>query len=140
MIAFANINDDALIDKIPLHEIVKIEAVTDLRSIADGGVADRSQKSFSVMAPNNSMRINAESFEVLRIFTLPNGHNAGREYCLRAESSQLCEELISKISDNSKAAKRAAADSKFARFHLKIQQMFASERFQAATAALIILV
>ena len=39
-----------------------------------------------------------------------------------------------------KAAKRAAADSKFGGFHLKIQKMFASERFQAATAALIILV
>jgi hypothetical protein len=141
MIAFANIiNADTLVDKIPLHEIVSTEAAFDLISTADGEIKLR--RSFALRANCDDMQQAGSTTQVLRIQTLTNGHNAGREYCLRAESSRSCEDLISMIAHLSDAAKkeRSAADSSLSRFHFKVKQVFTSEKFQAATAALIVLV
>ncbi len=143
MIAFAHVNDDALVDKIPIHEIVGIEGFVDQRVGTEKLRAERIPvlKSENVLTSHKNINIQREGLpDALRISTLPNGHNGGREYCLRAASSTLCEELVSKLTEYSESAKLAVSNSRVANMHQKLKMVYDSGKFQALAAVLIILV
>jgi hypothetical protein len=138
MIAFAHVNDEALVDKIPIDEIVSIEGVVHQRVTAEKIPV---LNSANMLASLKNLGIQKDDVtDTLRISTHSSGHNAGREYFLRASSSTLCEELIGKLTEYSDAAKRADSSSWIAIFHQKLRMVYVSEKFQSVAAVLIILV
>ncbi len=138
MIAFAHVNDEALVDKIPVDEIVSIEGVVNQRVTAEKIPV---VKSANMMSSLKNLGIQSDDVtDTLRISTHSDGHNAGRDYFLRATSPTLCEELIGKLNEYSDAAKRADSSSRIAIFHQKLKMVYVSEKFQSIAAVLIILV
>ena len=143
MIAFAHLNDEALVDKIPIHEIVSIEGFVDQRVGAEKIRAEKIPvlKSVGSLPSLKSVNLQMEGLpDTLRISTIPGGHNGGREYCLRAASSALCEELICNLRAYCDSAKLAASNSKLAHLHMRLKMVYVSKKFQAVAAVLIVLV
>ena len=77
----------------------------------------------------------------LQISTVDDGYNSGRSYYFKAQSDELCQEIVSSLQIISKAArKRAQAWSWFRRAQSKVRRVNDSTPFQLGVAFLIITV
>lgn len=77
----------------------------------------------------------------LQISTVDDGYNSGRSYYFKAQSDELCQEIVSSLQIIAKAArKRAQAWSWFRRAQSKVRRVNDSTPFQLGVAFLIITV
>jgi hypothetical protein len=116
MMYFAQINEDVVIDQIPLSEIkiVKEMVIED----ATGKVETKDME--------------------LMIETAPDGFNSGRTYYLQAETKVLRQDIIIKISQYSISAyEKANAQSALSQAQLRVLKVYRSSLFQKFAAFLI---
>ncbi len=115
VIFLAHLNDNIVIDKIPMSEV---ELVGEMRSLQTSSDA-------------------AE----LMIETHPDGYNSGRIYYLQAESKGTCHELIQKLKQDCAAAhERANAKTAMTQAQQYVRKLHRSKLFQNFVALLIIAV
>jgi hypothetical protein len=119
MMYFTQIDDDIVIDQIPLAEIIRVKEMEGL----DNVIAD------------------AKEENELMIETHPEGYNSGRTYYLQADSKVSCQDKIKRLSQYKKAAfERAHAQSLFRQAQRRVLKFYRSTWFQRVMAFLIILV
>jgi hypothetical protein len=117
MMYFTQVNDDIIMDQIPLAEIHQVKEM----EAADGHLA-------KVKDENELM-----------IETHPEGYNSGRTYYLQAESKLSCQDKINKLNQYRAAAyERAHAQSAFRQAQLRVLKVYRSAIFQRLMALLII--
>ncbi len=115
---FTQVNDDVIMDQIPLSEITQVKEM------------DAAEKGIDNMAKNENE---------LMIETNPEGYNSGRTYYLKAESKTSCQEKIRKLKHFRAAAyERAHAQSAFRQAQLRVLKVYRSTPFQRLVAFLII--
>jgi exonuclease VII small subunit len=117
MMYFAQMNNDVIIDQIPLSEI---KVVKEMIFEAD------------------SSKVETKEMELM-IETSLDGYNSGRTYYLQAETTALRQDIIKKISQYStKAYEKAHAQSTLRRAQLRVRKVYQSLLFQRFTAFLIV--
>jgi hypothetical protein len=117
MMYFTQINDDIVIDQIPLAEITRVKEME-----AADKVIDDSKDDNELMIETNS-----------------EGYNSGRTYYLQADSKLSCQDKIKKLSQYRKAAyERAHAQSLFRQAQRRVLKFYRSTWFQRVMAFLII--
>ena len=118
MMFLAQINEDVVMDQIPLAEITQVKEMEAVEKGKDN------------MAKNENE---------LMIETNPEGYNSGRTYYLKAESKVSCQEKIRKLKHYRAAAyERAHAQSAFRQAQLRVLKVYRSTPFQRFVAFLII--
>ena len=130
VIAFAQLDDDIMIDKIPLAEIEDIRIME----------TDDEELEYISNRPCDDATTKSENLEhhSLIIKTAPGGHNQGRNYYLRARSVETCQGLVNSINRAGLSAKlREEAHSRFAKSQFALRQIYFSSPFQYASASLI---
>jgi cytochrome c biogenesis protein ResB len=117
MMFFTQINDDIVIDQIPLAEINRVKEM------------EAVDKEIDKAANENQLMIE----------THPEGYNSGRTYYLQAESRASCQDKIKMLLRISAAAyERAHAQSVFRQAQLRVLKVYRSIFFQRFMAFLII--
>jgi hypothetical protein len=117
MMFLTQINEDVVMDQIPLAEINQVKEM----EAADNGIAKTSDEN------------------QLMIETHPKGYNSGRTYYLQADSRASCQDKIKKLRQYSAAAfERAHAQSVFRQAQLRVLKVYQSVIFQRFMAFLII--
>ncbi len=112
-------NDDIVIDQIPLAEIHRVKGM------------EAGDKETELAKDENELMIE----------THPEGYNSGRTYYLQAQSKASCQEIIKKLVQHSAAAfERAHAQSVFRQAQIRVLKVYRSIVFQRSVAVLIILV
>ncbi len=119
MMYFSQMNDDIVMDQIPLAEIHRVKE----------------------MEAGDQETELAKDANELMIETHPEGYNSGRTYYLQAQSTASCQDIIKKLVQYSAAAfERAHAQSAFRQAQLRVFKVYRSSVFQRFVAILIILV
>ncbi len=126
LIAFSHIDNDQVLDRIPLHEVVAVERVPPPAS--SGGVTGLA-----------ALETALDFSRSLQIRTIPNGFNSGRKYFLQAESETLCSNLIFTLQGFVGSAIFRSRSPGQHRQEL-IRRIYNSNSFQSFAAVLIILV
>ena len=120
MVTFAQVDGEVVIDKIPLAEI---ESVRDMHNIEDEDL-------------EKSKHLNQFMIE-----TYSEGYNSGRTYYLKAESKDMCQQLITKLGQCSvRARERANAKTAFTLAQQHVGKVYSSAAFQNFFAFLIVAV
>ena len=115
----AQLNEDAVIDKIPLAEIKLVRGMDNV-----DGADEEAKQSNDLM-----------------IETHPEGYNSGRTYYLQADSRSSCESIVQTLSQYCTAAhEREHTRSIFAKAQRKVDKVYRSALFQGFFAFLIIAV
>ncbi len=129
VIAFAAVNEDMLLDAIPLSEVVSIDLMKDL---------DPSDEHHHL---HNSYETAIDFTHAFQIRTQKDGQNAGRKYVLRAESDVQAALFVSELNHLSRvAAEAAVARSRWERIQRRVRKVYDSSVFQGISALLIVLV
>jgi hypothetical protein len=116
---FAHLNEDSVIDKIPLAEVQLV------REMDNGDGEDKE----------------AKHSNDLMIETHPEGYNSGRTYYLQASSRDDCQDIVRILSKSCSAAhEKAHARTIFAQAQRRVGKVYKSTLFQGLFAALIIAV
>jgi hypothetical protein len=111
----AQINEDAVIDQIPLAEVQLLREMDNV---------DEEDKEAKVMME-----------------THPDGYNSGRTYYFKADSRASCQEIVRSLSQYCTAAQeKAHAQSVFAQAQRRVDKVYRSALFQGFFAFLIIAV
>ena len=133
IIAFSNLNDDAVIDVIPLHEVVMIRDLSLFNEIADDG------SEFNGTATSDEEKSTAESNKnQFQIETSPQGYNSGRAYLVEANSAQNFRILVEDLTKLSTVAREEAeAKSRFKKIQDKVGKVFNSDIIQRILAIMI---
>lgn len=119
MIFFVHVNDELVLDQIPLAEVQSIREIANI----DEEAMEASNKNGFIVE------------------THPEGFNSGRTYHLQADSKALCQDIVRKLSQYSAAAlEKAHARSVFAKAQRQIDKVYRSNIFQSLTALLIVAV
>ena len=117
MMYFVQLDDDIIIDQIPLAEINRVQG----------------------MEATNKEGDEAKDENQLLIETHPEGYNSGRTYYFQAESKSSCQDIIKKLLQHSAAAyERAHVQSVFHQAQLRVLRVYRSAVFQRFVAVLII--
>ncbi len=127
-IAFAQPNEDGLLDAIPLAEVMEIES---MHNMDEKDIAQSQQR---------STYGNAIDFtHAFQIRTDKQGKNAGRKYYLRADSEEAAATIISKLHKLSKVAREAAAaETQWDKIRARVRTVYDSSVFQGVAAFLIV--
>jgi hypothetical protein len=126
VIAFARLDEDVLLDAIPLAEVTGIDSMQEV-----------DQNDIS----KNNFEAAVDFTHAFQIRTKRDGYNAGRKYFVQANSDQELAQLVAEISRVAKvAAEREAARSKWERMQKKVQKIYNHSWFQGVAAFLIIAV
>jgi hypothetical protein len=133
IIAFSNVNDDAVIDIIPLHEVLMIRDMSFYNEIADDG------SEFNGTAASEEEKSTAESNKnQFQIETSPQGYNSGRIYQIEANLPQSFRVLLEDLTKLSAAAREEAeAKSRFKKTQEKVGKVFNSDIVQRVLAIMI---
>jgi hypothetical protein len=133
MIAFSNLSDDAVIDVIPLHEVVMIRDMALFNEIVDDG------SEFNGTAASDEEKSTAESNKNhFNIETSPEGYNSGRIYQVEANSSQNFRVMVDDLTRLSVIAREEAeAKSRFRKTQEKVGKVFNSDVVQRILAIMI---
>ena len=130
IVAFAYAGDDIMIDSILLTEVESVRVME--RGEQELDFSSRQQTRKDEDGPYTN---------ALVIKTLPDGHNTGRSYYLRATSLELCKEVAAILHRAAKKAKfRAVAKTSFAKSQFWIRKIYDSAVFTQISASLIIAV
>ncbi len=117
---FAQMNDDVIVDKIPLIEIKQVQEMLN--------------------RDDNESKVANQATELV-VETLPEGYNSGRTYYLSAESATSCQNTVQILTRYSKAAyKRANSQTVLSRMQQHLLTVAYSTAFQNIIALLIIMV
>jgi hypothetical protein len=123
VIAFSRPGQEILLDVVPLAEVVGID------SLHEG---DESKNNFEA---------SVDLSHAFQIRTKKDGFNAGRKYFIQASSDDLVTELISEISQITKAiSKGVTAKSKWRKTQKRVRRFYNSKVFQGIATFLIIAV
>ncbi len=130
VIAFARVNDNILLDAIPLAEVESIDSMQNL-----------DQTYVQQQQPTNNFEAAIDFTFAFQIRTQTGGYNAGRKYVLRAESEEEINSVITDLKEVTRiAAKKAAARSYFRKIQKLVGAAYNSTIFQSISAVLIIAV
>jgi hypothetical protein len=138
MIYFALVDEDSVVDCIPLHEISQIK-----RMGLDGGTEQvHSTHAKSFFQGSSHLQLSSNLFfRTVRVDTHPDGYNSGRTYYLQASSDEELTRLNNLLTDYTKdARKRYEAKSVLERSQTKVRKFFHSPGFQCAAAFFILAV
>ncbi len=126
-------NDDAVIDVIPLHEVQMIRDLSLMNEIADDG------SELNGTATSDEDKSMAESNKnQLQIETSKEGYNSGRTYLIEATSAQEFRVLYDALNKLSTVAREEAeAKSKFKKTQDKVGKVFNSDIVQRILAIMI---
>ena len=141
IIAFANMNDDVMIDCIPLSEIISIQANGETWK-SDPGSAPPTSQNVSIPFPgaNPGPTIAADSHEIFEIHTEPGGYNSGNTYYLQTTEQELAD-VLPKFKMNIEIAVRRTKQTTLRTCaHNIIKSIFTNYYFQLFIAFMIILV
>jgi hypothetical protein len=139
MVYFALVDEEAVVDCIPLHEILQIK-----RMGLDGSTeqlnAIHSKGSFTPGASH--LQLSSNLFvRTVKIETHPDGYNSGRTYYLQASSDEELTRFIGILTDYARdARKRYEAKSVLERSQTKVRKIFHSTIFQCGAAFFILAV
>jgi hypothetical protein len=125
LVAFANIDEEIMIDSIRLTEIECVRLM------------ERDDREIQIKSSNPE-----DSYtKTFVIKTLADGHNTGRHYYFLANSTEICSEATRILHRAAKKARfRAVAKSRFARAQFTVRKIYESYLFTHISAALIIAV
>ena len=130
VIAFARVNENILLDAIPLAEVESIDSMQNLDQI------DVQQQQ-----PTNSYEAAIDFTFAFQIRTQKGGYNAGRKYVLRAESEEEINAIVADLDRITRlAAQNAAARSYFSKIQKRVRVAYSSTIYQSISAVLIIAV
>jgi hypothetical protein len=130
VVAFARVNENILLDAIPLAEI---EAIDSMQNLDQTDVQEHQ--------PTNSFETAIDFTFAFQIRTQKGGYNAGRKYLLRAGSEEEVNSIITDLKRVTKlAAKKAAARSYFSKIQKRVRVAYNSTIYQTISAVLIIAV
>ena len=135
IIAFSNVNDEGVIDVIPLHEVMCIRD-TSLRKESIADEFDTSEVNGSNSSHDETTAVSGKN--VFEIETNPAGYNSGRLYQIRAKSAQdfrAMFEYLTKLSSD--AREEAEAKTKFKKSQDRVGKVFNSNPLQGFLAVLI---
>jgi hypothetical protein len=119
MMYFTQINEDIIMDQIPLAEVNQVKEM------------EATDKGMDMPKDENEFMIE----------THPDGYNSGRTYYLQADSRASCQEKIKILKQYRAAAyERAHAQSVFSQAQLRVLKVYRSILFQRFVALLIIAV
>jgi hypothetical protein len=126
MMIFAQMNDDVVLDKIPLAEIKQVQEML-------YGENENSTE-------NHESRLANQNTELM-VETLSEGYNSGRTYYLKAESVTSCRDTVQILARHSKDAyKRANSQTVLSRTQGNLRTLAYSTVFQNIMALLIVTV
>jgi hypothetical protein len=139
MIVFSNLDDDAVLDLIPMHEIIMIR---DMTVIFGADVDDDDSVSNDLQEEDEGENDEAHGADsnknVLQIETSPEGYNSGRPYQIQAATGQDFRALLEDFTKLSLAAREEAeAKSRFRKLQDKVGKVFNSDFTQRFLAILI---
>ena len=134
-VIFAEVNQESIIDFIPLVDIFSVDDLDGVTT--ETSVVEESQS----LAHIASLETVASTLSAFQIRTVRTGYNCGRKYCLQAKSDRQCDELIKLL--NSLAAAVAtqrliATKTVLERSQDAVRKFFDSPGFQVASAGLIL--
>ncbi len=125
VIAFAAVDEDTLLDAIPLAEVMGVESLD--------------HKDVQQQQLKNSFEKAIDFTHAFQIRTLPDGQNAGRKYFLRAESDEQVAALLKLLAQLSQiASDKAASRSRWAKAQRIVRATYTSDMVQSVAALLII--
>ena len=134
-VIFAEVNQEFIIDFIPLVDILSVDDLDGVTT--DTSVVEESQN----LAYIASLETVASTLSAFQIRTVRTGYNCGRKYCLQAKSDRQCDELIKILKRQAAAvATQHLITTKTAleRSQDTVRGFFDSPGFQIASAALIL--
>jgi hypothetical protein len=128
VIAFAQPNEDGLLETIPLSEVIEIESMQNMDK------EDMEQQQSKSTFGNT-----VDFTHALQIRTDKQGQNAGRKYYLRADSEEAAAAIIASLSKLAKVARKtAAAETRWEKIRSSVRKIYDSSVFQGVAAFLII--
>ncbi len=143
IIAFSKMNDEFIIDRIPLSEIISIQANGETWT-PDSRSAPTPPQNIVVPffgANTSSTVVIDKAPHTFEIYTEQSGYNSGNTYYLQANSDQELANLLPRLKSMIAAAVRKTKQITIgARVHLAIKSFFGSYYFQFFIAIMIILV
>ena len=129
VIAFARVNENVLLDAIPLSEVTNIDL---MNAIEQDKQQDQLSKGYGTVI---------DFTHAFQIRTKKDGQNAGRKYVLRAHSDDEVASIISHLNHLAKkAAKKAAARTRWEKMQQRVRSVYSATWFQGISAFLIIAV
>ena len=132
--SLASTEDDRVRDFIPLHEVLKVDIVTDEQT-------QQSTKDPRLECGNLAVRSQALFFHSFQIETLQDGYNSGRNYRIRTESNEQCASVVATLNAAAKKARKAAVTaSRFEKSQKTLLKIYNSFLFQSLSAGLILAV
>jgi hypothetical protein len=133
IIAFSNVNNDAVIDVIPLHEVAGIRDTSRINAI----LADDTSEVNGSAGSNDDSTANS-SKNVVEIETSPAGYNSGRMYQIKAKSAQHFRNIFDDLTKlSTKAREEAEAKTKFKKTQNRVGKVVNSNPVQRFFAILI---
>ncbi len=131
IIAFANANDDGVLDIVPLNEVRRIRDT----SLENEIIADDDSDINGTVSSNNEGAGMRTTFE---IETDPVGYNSGRVYKIQAASAQDFRTIFDNLTNLSTAARdEAEAKSRFEKSQQQVGKFFNSKFLQRILVILI---
>jgi hypothetical protein len=103
-VMFSNPEGNAILDEIPLHEILKVETIL-------GSCDPETEAQVTSVIDVEQVELARWFLNSIQIATMPNGFNSGRIYYVRVETSSMCTNLERSINRLAKDAK--ARSSRF---------------------------
>ena len=135
---FSAIDEEVVIDVIPIVEIVEVNKVSDGEENTNSSSELQIEK--KTMSKPQMANVTVNQYR-LQIVTDPDGYNSGRKYVLRASSDEACEQLIKDLTALSKIEKKKAERrSKFQRTQAKTKRFFLSNGFHVFMSTMILVV
>jgi hypothetical protein len=130
VIAFARVDENILLDAIPLAEVESIDSMQNL-----------DQTYVQEHQPTNSFEAAIDFTFAFQIRTHKGGYNAGRKYLLRAGSEEEINSIIADLNHITLlAVQKAAARSYFSKIQKRVSAAYNSTIYQSISAVLIIAV
>ena len=131
IIAFSNVNDDSVLDIVPLHEVINVRDTTLQNEIM--GDADSEFDGTSDSDADETIKKN-----IFEIETNPEGYNSGRVYQIQAASAHDFRKIFNDLTKlASTAREEAEAKSRFKKSQQRVGKVFNSNIVQGALAILV---
>ena len=151
MVYFAPIDDDTVIDMIPMVEIIAVTGedeeddalkyAGEMRKEKNSTFPDQSsflKRKSSIVDKKEGVPKTANT---LSIITHPEGYNSGRKYFLQASSSDTRKKVTQELAHLSKVARKAAErKSKFQKSQARVKRIFLSNPFHILMSTTILVV
>jgi hypothetical protein len=131
IIVFANVNDDGVLDIVPLHEVKNIRDTT----LQDEIITDNDSELKGSIDSDDHVTGKKYTFE---IETIPEGYNSGRVYRIQAESARDFRTILDNLPKLANVAREEAeAKSRFNKSQQRVGKVFNSNIIQRALAILV---